>query len=318
MRRIVLILGLLVGSGALAAPADLEVQGHRGARARWPENTLAAFRYALEVGVDTLELDVAVTRDDRLVVSHDLRVPTALCQRADGQPLPEGLAIRALTLAEVQALDCGSKRHPRFPEQQLVPGERMPTLEQVFALVEASPAKSARAVRFNVETKLVPGEPELGPSPQRFAELVLAAVDRAGMRARVTVQSFDHRTLRALAALAPDLHTVALVEECLPDLVAVARAAGATTVSPNHLWITEDDVARLHAAGLRVVPWTANEPVQWQRLLALAVDGIITDDPERLLAWLRLNGRTQRPSPVGDKAIERVPSSRTKGTIGTP
>lgn len=307
MRPLLLLLGVVLSASALAAPADLEVQGHRGARARRPENTLAAFRYALDAGVDTLELDVAVTRDDVLVVSHDLHVPTALCQRADGQPLADGIAIRALTLAEVQALDCGSKRHPRFPDQHLAPGERMPTLEQVFALVDNSPAPNARFVHFNVETKLVPGQPELAPSPQRFAELVLAAVDRAKLRGRVTVQSFDHRTLRAIGAIAPDVRKVALVEECLPDLVAVARAAGATTVSPNHLWITKEDVERLHAAKVRVVPWTANEPADWQRLMALGVDGVITDDPERLLAWLRASGRMRRAEANDGTVKQRLP-----------
>lgn len=261
---------------AIAYPPVVEVEGHRGARAVLPENTLAAFRHALAVGVDVLELDLQITKDDVLVVAHDPRVPSWCSARV-------GEALRALTVAEVQALDCGGV-NPRFPKQRAAPGEKMPTLREVLAL------GAGNTVRFNVETKSVPGAQELSAPPARFAELVVRAIDEAKMRSRVSVQSFDHRVLLEVKRRAKDVKLVALIDESLPDLVAVARAAKADVVSPNHLWLTLDDVRKLHAAHKRVVVWTVNEPVDWQRMLDMGVDGIITDDPEALIAWLRDRG----------------------------
>jgi glycerophosphoryl diester phosphodiesterase len=251
----------------------VEVQGHRGARAVLPENTLAAFRHALAAGVDVLELDLQITKDDQLVVAHDPRVP-AWCSAREGD------ALRTMTLAEVQALDCGTKLNARFPKQRASPGEKMPSLAEVLALDDGK-------VRFNIETKSVPGEPELSAPPARWAELVVAAIDQAKLRKRASVQSFDHRVLHEVKKRAKDITLVALIDESLPDLVLVTRAAKASVASPNHMWLTKDDVARMHKAKLRVVVWTVNEPKDWQRMLDIGVDGIITDDPAALIAWLR-------------------------------
>lgn len=251
----------------------VEVQGHRGARAVLPENSLAAFRHALAAGVDVLELDLQITRDEQLVVAHDARIPPWCSAR-------EGDAFRSMTLAEVQALDCGSKTNARFPKQRAVPGEKIPTLAEVLALDDGK-------VRFNIETKSVPGELDLSATPARWAELLLNAIDAAKLRKRASIQSFDHRVLHEVKKRAKDVKLVALIDESLPNLVLVTRAAKADIASPNHLWITKDDVARLHKAKLRVVVWTVNEPKDWQRMLDIGVDGIITDDPAALIEWLK-------------------------------
>lgn len=268
------------------------MQGHRGARAVLPENTLAAFRHALEAGVDVLELDLHITKDDVLVVAHDPRVP-AWCtsSRKEDARATEGTPLRTLTLAQVKELDCGSIVNPRFPKQRAVPGEKMATLEEVLALAVVPRAGGKSAVRFNIETKSVPGDVELTAPPARFAALVVEAIDRAKLRSRVSVQSFDHRVLREVKKLADDIVLVALVDESLPDLVAVARAAQADIVSPSFNWLTADDVTRLHEAKLRVVVWTVNEPKDWARMIAMGVDGIITDDPAALMAWLTRHPR---------------------------
>lgn len=250
----------------------VEVQGHRGARAVLPENTLAAFRHALTVGVDVLELDLQVTKDDVLVVAHDPRIP-AWCSAREGD------AVRSMTLTELRALDCGTKLNPRFPKQRAAPGEKIPTLSEVLALDDGK-------VRFNIETKSVPGEPDLSVPPAKWAELVVSAIDLAKLRKRASVQSFDHRVLHEVKKRAKDITLVALIDESLPDLVLVTRAAKATVTSPNHLWLTKDDVTRLQRAKLRVVVWTVNEPKDWQRMIDIGVDGIITDDPAALIAWL--------------------------------
>lgn len=269
---------------ALTLPmtTPLEVHGHRGARARFPENTLPAFRHAIEAGADVLELDLQVSADDHLVVSHDPLISRELCLDPDGRRISSDVPIRSKTWAELSRYDCGSLPNPRFPEQRALPKTPMPAFEEVLGLVKEA-EKKGRIVGLNVELKSIPGRPELGVTPERFAALAKAAIASAGLMKRTVVQSFDHRTLKALHAIAPEIRTAVLIEDTLPDLVAVARAASASIVSPNQWWITKEAVAELHAAGLRVVPWTANGKAEWRRLIEMGVDGIITDDPAGLL-----------------------------------
>lgn len=269
----------------------IEIQGHRGARAARPENTLPAFEYALALGVDVLELDLSVSKDDRLIVVHDQHVSPELCLGPGGAAITApGPAIRSLSLEELRRYDCGARVHPRFPKQTLVPGARMPTLEEVFELVRGSRHPGAKTVRFNIETKSVPAQPELSPTPERFAELVVKAIEASGFSDRCNLQSFDHRTLIAARKLNPKLPLAVLTSDNWVDFVAAAKAVDAQIVSPDKDWITKDAVDQIHGAGLRVIPWTANREPEWRRLLDLGVDGIITDDPAGLLAYLRGRG----------------------------
>lgn len=162
---------IVLVSGGLTK--GIEVEGHRGARARRPENTLAAFAYALKVGVNTLEMDVGVSKDGEVVVTHESMIPSQLCLGPDGKPAPEGLAIHSLDLVTIKTFDCGSVRHPDYPDQMPVPGEKIPTLREVFELVQNSPHAVAKKVRFNIETKIRPDQPDLAPSPEEFVQAVL-------------------------------------------------------------------------------------------------------------------------------------------------
>jgi len=268
-------------------PPAIEVHGHRGARARFPENTLPGFAYALEQGVDWLELDLVVTSDDALAVVHDPVLNPLICVDAAGQPVGEGWLVHQHTLAELRNFDCGRLRHPKFAQQQPVPGTRVPTLDEVIALVEQSPLPTARRVQLNIELKLVPGLPQQSSPPEHFVALVVDCLRRHRLIPRSQLQSFDHRVLTAARTIEPALRLAALIGEDHPDLVALARTAGVETVAPNHLWLTADDVRALHHAGVRVVPWTANTVADWQRLVDWGVDGIISDDPAALIGFLR-------------------------------
>lgn len=277
-----------VASAKDKAGTMIEVQGHRGARAVRPENTLPAFDYALRVGVDVLELDLSVSKDDQLIVVHDQHVNPEICLGPGGARLDgAGPAIRSLTLAELRSYDCGSLIHPRFPRQKPAPKTVMPSLEEVFELVRTSKHPAAKRVRFNIETKSVPATPELSPSPEHFARLVVDAIEKSGFGPRCNLQSFDHRTLLAAKKLSPKLKLAALTSDNWIDYVAVGKSIGAEIISPDKAWVTKDAVEHLHKAGLRVVPWTANDEVEWKRLIDLGVDGIITDDPEALIRYLR-------------------------------
>lgn len=255
------------------------VHGHRGARAMRPENTLPGFEYAIAAGVDVLELDVAVTRDDIVVVSHDPKLNRTICQSPDPPR-----SIRDLTLAELARWDCGASRNPRFPKQMLVPGARVPTLDQVLALAGRGD------FLFNIEVKSFPKRPRLAPPPEHFAALVFQAIRRHNLQQRVIVQSFDFRILHAMREIAPHLRLAALYMGRPRDLAAIARRAGSTIVAPYHPLATSRRVRAAHTAGFEVIAWTANRPRDWKRLIAAQVDGIITDNPAALVAYLKERG----------------------------
>jgi glycerophosphoryl diester phosphodiesterase len=256
------------------------VHGHRGARAMRPENTLPAFEYAIQQGVDVLELDMAVTKDNVIVISHDPLLHPPVCSGPR-----ESATIHALTLAEVREWDCGKVRNPQFVNQQPIPGTRMPTLDDVFQLAPKG------TFGFNIETKIFPGSPELTPPPEEFARLVLAKIRQYKLEKRVILQSFDFRTLVAMRKLAPEIKLSALTSTDKREFAAIAAdAANAEIVSPEHHLVTPAKVEAAHKAGLQVVPWTANTEADWDRMIEAKVDAIISDDPAALIAHLRKKG----------------------------
>ncbi len=308
--RLAVLLAFVCGGGAAAA---FDLQGHRGARGVAPENTLTGFRQALAIGVTTLELDVGVTRDGQLVIMHDQRLNPDLARDVSGAWLAApGPALNSMTLTELQRHDVGrlkpgTRYAQTFPEQRPVDGERVPTLDALFELVRA---QGQTQVRFNIETKISPLAPDLAPEPEAFARGLLDVVQRHRMAERVTVQSFDWRTLRAVQRLAPGLPVVALTARLpaidnlsdgrwtaglrlqdhggsVPGLV---QALGAGTWSPFHGELTEALLAEAHALGLQVIPWTVNDPAHIDRLMAWGVDGLISDHPARVRAAMARRG----------------------------
>ena len=278
--------------------ATILVHGHRGARALRPENTLPAFQYAIAEGVDVLELDLAVTKDNVLVVSHSpYLVSTHAGERVcTGPTLPPNTAIRTLTLNQVRAYDCGATTLARFPKQVAVPHTPVATFAEVLALAEGT------HVEFNVETKSYVNHPELTPPPEEFARMIDHAVRARGLQKRVILQSFDFRTLRAMKEIDPEIRRSALfgpaeddaamgIAGQEKDFAAVARSTSANIVSPDESLVTPEQVAEAHAMGVAVAPWTVDTEEGWRRMADAHVDAIITDDPAALLLWLR----AQRP-----------------------
>ena len=269
LRSFVIMLSL----SALGA-SEVLIHGHRGARAVRPENTIPAFEYAIEVGVDVLELDLSVTKDNVVVVSHDAHVNPVICKDA-----PAKLAIRELTLEQLKRFDCGSLKNPAQPKQKPVPGTSIPTLSEVLKLAPRG------KFEFNIETKISAKYPELAPSPEEFVKLVLDVVKQHKLEDRIILQSFDFRTLHAMKKIAPKMRLSALYEGPAKSFVAIAKEAGAGIISPQYRLVTKAEVDAAHQAGLQVVPWTANTPSDWQRLIDCGVDAIITDDPSELVAY---------------------------------
>lgn len=320
--------GLLIITGTAAmAAADLpafDLQGHRGARGLYPENSLPGFEAALALGVTTLELDLAVTRDGVVVVHHDRRLDPARTRGPDGAWLAEPApAIVELSRAELAAYDIGRARPggrvaKRFPDQRGLDGVAIPTLAEVLALAEA---RSGGTMRYNLEIKTSPLAPEETLAPAAFAAALAQALERAGVGARATVQSFDWRGLAAFQELAPKIPTVYLSAEArwldnlergrpgvspwtagldLDDFggsaPAAIRAAGGAVWSPFFRNLRADELRAAHDLGLKVVVWTVNDPADMAALIALGVDGIITDYPDRLRRVMAENGLALPPA----------------------
>lgn len=306
----------LAVAASAQAPRAFDLQGHRGARGLAPENTLAAFAKALEIGVTTIETDLAVTREGVLVIAHDPSLNPDLVRGPDGQWLAaKGPPIRTLTLPELRLYDVGrinpaSRYAQNWPEQVAADGQRFPTLGELFRLVR----QSGKTVRFNLETKISPDHPDETLAPATFAWLLVEALRTEQMTRRVTVQSFDWRTLIETRRLAPEIETACLSIESSGmdtvrrgrgpspwagglDLAAtggsvpkLAKAAGCAIWSPFWRNLTPEAYAEAREAGLKVLPWTVNDPAEMARLIDLGVDGIITDYPDRLRKAMAAKG----------------------------
>jgi glycerophosphoryl diester phosphodiesterase len=304
---------------AAAAPCHaFDLQGHRGARGLMPENTLQGFATALSIGVTTLELDLAMTKDGVVVVSHDSFLNPDHTRGPDGQFLNgQGPAIRSLTLPGLRRYDVGrlkpgTRYGANLPEQRPIDGATIPTLAGVFDLVKHSKADH---IRFNIETKITPESGAEVADPETFATAVIREIRDAGLQARVSIQSFDWRTLAAVGRMAPEIARSCITverqwrdnlqrggrgaspwtagldiddfESSAPRLV---KAAGCAIWSPMFQDLSPVELAEAKAIGLKVVPWTVNERPQMERLIRAGVDGIISDYPDRLRAAMQATG----------------------------
>lgn len=286
-----LVAALLASTVLLAPPAaaqapDFDLQAHRGGRGEATEQSLRAFARSLELGVSTLEFDVVLTRDRRPLVWHDPMIAAEKC--ADTAPAAAGdpqypyvgKLVHELTLAQIRTLDCG-RRLDGFPHAEVVRGNKIATLPEVFALADSYRADT---VRYNIETKVEADAPGASAEPQEFVDVILAAVRAAGKLERVEIQSFDWRTLPLVRRAEPSIPLVALYDEQAPgDPLIGALTVGADAVAPDYRLVTGTPyVDRAHALGLKVIPWTVNTADDMREQIGYGVDGIITDYPTAL------------------------------------
>ena len=273
----------------------LEVHGHRGCRGLLPENTLPAFLRALELGVDALEMDVIISADKQVVVSHEPWLNPLICHGPAGELIPPGAGptynLYQMPYAQIARCDCGLP-HPGFPGQQAQPATK-PLLREVLAAVEAWVGEHTgrRQPAYSIEVKCLPdGDGIFHPAPAEFLDLLLAELDQAHVVARTTLLCFDPRVLRQAHHTRPSLRTCLLVEAGQGWLPALRELGFVpTTFGPDQRTVTLATVSelRLLYPGLRLVPWTVNEESDFKRLLPLGLTGLTTDYPDRLLALLR-------------------------------
>jgi glycerophosphoryl diester phosphodiesterase len=295
-------------SGQDVRTSTFDIEAHRGGRALFPENTLVSFAGALSMGVSTLELDLGVTRDGTIVISHERGLNPDLARGTDGNYVAApGIPFVELSLDEVKQFDVGQIRPhstyaAQFPDQHAVPGTKIPTLKELIDLVRRS---GNEAVRLNIETKIDPNHPEQSPPPERFVALLLELLRAEKFEHRVMVQSFDWRTLQLVQQRAPEIPTVYLTMQAgreptvFPDRASewtagfnpaehgksiprTIKAAGGAIWSPYWRDVTPELIAESHALGLKVVVWTVNQNAEMASLIEMGVDGIISDRPDLL------------------------------------
>lgn len=265
-------------------------QGHRGCRGIMPENTIAGMFKAIDLGVTTLEMDVVITKDKKVVVSHEPWFSQEITTKPDGSYIGEReerkFNLYWMTYEEVKTFDVGLKQHPRFPNQQKLKAIK-PLLSDLIDSVENYIAtRSLPMVRYNIETKCLPaGDKVFHPEPAEFVELIMGVIKDKKMEERVIIQSFDIRTLQYLHEKYPSITTSLLIEDSNEKFLdGQLEALGfiPNIYSPNHTLVDEDLIEEVHKQGMRIIPWTVNDKKRIKKLKKMGVDGLISDFPDLL------------------------------------
>jgi glycerophosphoryl diester phosphodiesterase len=266
----------------------LDLQGHRGCRGLMPENTIPAMIHALDLGVNTLEMDVVISQDRKVVVSHEPFFNHEISIKPDGNLVSEAeeqsLNIYQMQYSMIQTFDVGSRPHPRFPRQVKMKAVK-PLLQDLIDSAEKHAEGISRALPwYNIEIKSLPGsDSRYHPAPEEFTKLVMDQVMAKGIEKRTTIQSFDLRPLRYLHEKFPEIRAVLLVEEgekkSFEEWIKELgfKPAG---YSPHYEQVTEELVSACRREKIRLVPWTVNNLEEMKRLVKLGVDGIISDYPD--------------------------------------
>ena len=281
---------------------DIEVQGHRGCRGLMPENSMPAFEHAIELGVDTIELDTVMTSDMVVVIYHDTFLNPERVRR-NGEFITDRILIKDLSFTDLREYDIGRIADPeKWPEQAQMDGVKIPSLEEVIELVKQHNESSAKKVGLNIEIKASPEKPDETMDLYEHVRTVVELINRHAIEDLVTVQSFYWKALRIVKELDDSIATAALVSTTNLDRISwtdglrlrnfgfdigkMIANLGADIISPNYTLMTDGWISSAHNSNLKIIPWTVNEESEMRRLMNLKVDGIITDYPDRLLAIL--------------------------------
>jgi len=267
---------------------DFDIQGHRGCRGLMPENTIPAMIKALDLGVTTLEMDVVISKDNKVVVSHEPWFEAEITTKPDGSFIKPAEAMQynifQMNYDEIVKYDVGMKPHPRFTQQQKIKAIK-PLLADLFdSVAESMKTRRRPFPYFNIETKCLPaGDGRFHPKPEEFVELLMAVIKEKQLEERVIIQSFDFRTLKYLHEKYPSIKTSMLIEDSdVNDFEGQLKRLGFTpqVYSPNHTLVDDELIKQCHDKGMKIIPWTVNDKKEISKLKKMGVDGIITDYPD--------------------------------------
>lgn len=279
------------------------IHAHRGNPAQLAENTLPSFMSALEAKADFLEFDTMMTKDGAVIVYDKFTLDYNLCSYKNGYPIPKGIRVKDLTLVEVKNIDCGAYQSIDFPTQEQMQNLEIITLEELFQAITTSPHPSAKKIKFNIKFTPCTLMPEKALSPgelcdaayanldydERIVLTIIGLVEKFKLTQRVIYQSFDIETLRHIKTLVPTATISLLKRQTLFELIEKAKDLKATIISPHQELLDEGSVDLFHKNGLLVIPWVVNDKASWVRLITFGVDGIITDYPKELAAFIDAN-----------------------------
>ncbi len=284
---------MAVVSSSLFSQSTFDIEGHRGCRGLYPENTIVAFIHAVKLGVNTLEMDMQISKDGKIVVSHDAFMGANICTSPDGKPVEAAdeskYKIYTLTYDEIKKFDCGIRGNAKFPEQQKVATVK-PLLSEVIDTVEKYiKTHNLPPVMYNIETKsTVAGDDINHPKPAVFAKMVYDLIKQKGVINKCIIQSFDPRTLQEMHKIDPTITTALLVEN-LKGLKGNLKELGfnPTIYSPNYMLVNKKLIRACHRLHIKVLPWTVNDEKKMVELKEMGVDGLISDYPDREIKVLR-------------------------------
>jgi glycerophosphoryl diester phosphodiesterase len=286
---ILIALFLIASTVAMQAQTNFDIEGHRGCRGLYPENTIIAFMEAVKLGVNTLEMDVVVSKDGKLVVSHDPTLNPDICSTSDGKPVSSGIRIYNLTYDEVKTFDCGSRGNPKFPEQKKMAAFK-PLLSDVIDSVENYIQRNhLAAVHYNIETKSTPeGDDIEHPKPAVFSKMLYDLLKGKNVLSKCIIQSFDPRTLQVIHQIDSAMATALLVADIDSFEKNIHQLGYIPTIySPNFVLVSEKMIKKCHLQNIKVIPWTVNDEDKMVKLKNMGVDGLITDYPDRAIKTLR-------------------------------
>jgi glycerophosphoryl diester phosphodiesterase len=288
MRTSFIFLSLLLAT-TMKAQTTFDIEGHRGCRGLYPENTIVAFLEAVRLGVNTLEMDVVVSKDGKLVVSHDPTLNPDICSGADGKAVSAGIRIYNLTYDEIKKFDCGSRGNPKFPEQKKVAAFK-PLLSDVIDSVEKYIQQNhLPAVQYNIETKSTPeGDDVEHPKPAVFSKMLYDLLKQKNVLPKCIIQSFDPRTLQEIKKMDASVKLALLVFNA-DGFEGNIKTLGfnPNIYSPNVLLVNKKLIQKCHQQNIQIIPWTVNEEKKMKKMKSLGVDGIITDYPDKAITVLR-------------------------------
>jgi glycerophosphoryl diester phosphodiesterase len=283
-----IFLSLLIATGA-SAQQKIDVQSHRGGRALMPENTIPAMIHAIDLGTRTLELDCVISSDNKVVVSHDVYMSADFMRKPDGTDIDKkeekSYALYKMTYDSIRKFDAGTKPHPQFPDQHKMKTYK-PLLSELIDSVEAYvKLHHLKPVYYNMETKCSPdGDGIYHPAPAVFSALVMDVINKKHIAARVTIQSFDIRTLQIIHKDFPKQTTALLImnkESFANNITTLGFTPN--IYSPYFTLVTPELVKEAHDKKVAVLPWTVNEVSDMETMISCGVDGMITDCPDKLI-----------------------------------
>lgn len=269
--------------------SSIDIQGHRGCRGLYPENSIPGFIYAIQLGVNTLEMDAVITKDGHVVLSHEPWFSHHFCLMPDGKKISRSeekdLNIYEMTLEEVQRFDCGSASYALYPQQKKIKTYK-PTLAEVIDVVEAYlKENNLPSVDYNIETKSTIERTGIyHPEPKEFVQSLMAVIEKKGIEEKTVIQSFDIRTLKVMNESFPKIRTALLIEKNQDYKQAIAELGFKPSIySPYHKLVNRELIAHLKKENILLIPWTINQKKRMMELIEMGVDGIITDYPDRIL-----------------------------------